>query len=59
MKDNKSIIFFLNSVVIMPSENSKENTKMQIPAFEEAAKFHRHVCPGHIIGYISSKLLKS
>jgi formylmethanofuran dehydrogenase subunit E len=39
----------------MTSKHSKENTKMQIPTFEEAARFHGHVCPGLTIGYIASK----
>ncbi|TGC08051.1 FmdE family protein [Methanolobus halotolerans] len=32
-----------------------ETKKTQIPTFEEAAKFHGHVCPGLTIGYIAAK----
>ncbi|MDY0386836.1 MAG: FmdE family protein [Methanolobus sp.] len=43
----------------MPSGNSSENTTQtksrQIASFEEAAKFHGHVCPGLTIGYIAAK----
>ncbi len=39
----------------MPSENSTQTKSRQIPSFEEAAKFHGHVCPGLTIGYIAAK----
>lgn len=39
----------------MPSECSTENTSREIPCFEDAAKFHGHVCPGLTIGYIAAK----
>ncbi|MDG6244630.1 MAG: FmdE family protein [Methanolobus sp.] len=39
----------------MTSNHSNENTQIQIPTFEEAARFHGHVCPGLTIGYIASK----
>lgn len=39
----------------MPSENSTQTKPHQIPSFEEAAKFHGHVCPGLTIGYIAAK----
>jgi formylmethanofuran dehydrogenase subunit E len=32
-----------------------DTLNMKIPAFEEAAKFHGHVCPGLTIGYIAAK----
>ncbi|MDK2835207.1 MAG: formylmethanofuran dehydrogenase subunit [Methanolobus sp.] len=35
---------------------SNENANaLHIPSFEEAAKFHGHVCPGLTIGYIAAK----
>lgn len=37
------------------TECSIENTTRQIPSFEDAAKFHGHVCPGLTIGYIAAK----
>ncbi|WP_342305914.1 FmdE family protein [Methanolobus sp. ZRKC5] len=39
----------------MPSKPSTQTTSRQIPTFEEAAKFHGHVCPGLTIGYIAAK----
>jgi formylmethanofuran dehydrogenase subunit E len=36
-------------------ESPTETTNLQIPSFEEAAKFHGHVCPGLTIGYIAAK----
>ncbi|WP_340819065.1 FmdE family protein [Methanolobus sp. WCC4] len=33
----------------------RETTTRKIPTFEEAAKFHGHVCPGLTIGYIAAK----
>ncbi|WMW22245.1 FmdE family protein [Methanolobus mangrovi] len=39
----------------MPSECSNETTTRQSPTFEDAAKFHGHVCPGLTIGYIAAK----
>jgi formylmethanofuran dehydrogenase subunit E len=36
-------------------ESSTETTTWLIPSFEEAAKFHGHVCPGLTIGYIAAK----
>ncbi|WP_094228647.1 FmdE family protein [Methanolobus psychrotolerans] len=39
----------------MSSECSTENATRQIPTFEEAAKFHGHICPGLTIGYIAAK----
>lgn len=37
------------------SECSTESTSRQIPSFEDAARFHGHVCPGLTIGYIAAK----
>lgn len=46
----------LNSVIIMCEKCSNEDTTIHlIPSFEEAAKFHGHVCPGLTIGYIAAK----
>ncbi|MBN2109502.1 MAG: TraR/DksA C4-type zinc finger protein [Methanosarcinaceae archaeon] len=39
----------------MTPEFPTEAKSTQIPTFEEAAKFHGHVCPGLTIGYIASK----
>ena len=39
----------------MTSECSTENTTREIASFEDAAKFHGHVCPGLTIGYIAAK----
>ncbi|MDW7732209.1 MAG: FmdE family protein [Methanolobus sp.] len=39
----------------MPREYSTGNTERQIVSFEDAAKFHGHVCPGLTIGYIAAK----
>lgn len=40
----------------MPSKPSTQSKPRQIPTFEEAAKFHGHVCPGLTIGYIAAKV---
>jgi formylmethanofuran dehydrogenase subunit E len=42
-------------MIIMSSDSSNETTTRQIPTFEDAAKFHGHVCPGLTIGYIAAK----
>ncbi len=39
----------------MSSKCSTENTVIKIASFEDAAKFHGHVCPGLTIGYIAAK----
>lgn len=39
----------------MTPECSTENTSRTIASFEDAAKFHGHVCPGLTIGYIAAK----
>ncbi len=39
----------------MSSECCNENTTRQIPSFDDAAKFHGHVCPGLTIGYIAAR----
>ncbi len=39
----------------MTSECSTEKTTRNIPTFEDAAKFHGHVCPGLTIGYIAAR----
>ncbi len=39
----------------MSSKTSTQSKPLQIPTFEEAAKFHGHVCPGLTIGYIAAK----
>lgn len=41
--------------MITMTEFSTENKNRKIPGFEEAAKFHGHVCPGLTIGYIAAK----
>ncbi|MDK2947217.1 MAG: formylmethanofuran dehydrogenase subunit [Methanolobus sp.] len=47
--------YILQSVIIMSSDCSTENTTREIASFEDAAKFHGHVCPGLTIGYIAAK----
>ncbi|WP_370572562.1 FmdE family protein [Methanomethylovorans sp.] len=39
----------------MSSECSTEDTIRQIASFDDAARFHGHVCPGLTIGYIAAK----
>jgi len=41
--------------MITMTKFSTENKKRKIPGFEEAAKFHGHVCPGLTSGYIAAK----
>ncbi|MGB3908616.1 MAG: FmdE family protein [Methanomethylovorans sp.] len=39
----------------MSSECSTEGTVRKIASFDDAARFHGHVCPGLTIGYIAAK----
>jgi formylmethanofuran dehydrogenase subunit E len=38
----------------MSSECSTQNPTKQIPTFDDAARFHGHVCPGLTIGYMAA-----
>lgn len=42
-------------MINMSSECPTENTVKKIASFEDAARFHGHVCPGLTIGYIAAK----
>ncbi|HML27152.1 MAG TPA: FmdE family protein, partial [Methanomethylovorans sp.] len=39
----------------MSSECSTEDTVRKIASFDDASRFHGHVCPGLTIGYIAAK----
>lgn len=40
----------------MPDDNNEDNNdSLSIPTFEDAAKFHGHICPGLTMGYVASK----
>jgi formylmethanofuran dehydrogenase subunit E len=42
-------------MINMSSECSAEETIRKIASFDDAARFHGHVCPGLTIGYIAAK----
>ena len=37
------------------NHHDDNNSSLNIPSFEDAAKFHGHVCPGLTMGYVASK----